>query len=107
MEANSVDPDQMPHSAASELDLHCLHNTPKEVSVPKRVNNALGIAFKNWRLLLSKRVSSPGSNFFPLTGAIKKEGDQYTLLCMNYLSWKEFPFHLTRVSILSENYHSH
>ena len=26
-EANSVDPDQMSHSAVSELGLHCLNNT--------------------------------------------------------------------------------
>ena len=25
MLANNVDPDQMPHSAASDMDLHCLH----------------------------------------------------------------------------------
>ena len=28
-----VDPDQMPHFAASELGLHCLHNTQKWVSL--------------------------------------------------------------------------
>ena len=31
--ANSVDPDQTPCSAISKLGLHCLHNTPKRVSV--------------------------------------------------------------------------
>ena len=34
---NSVDPDQTPHLAASDLGLHCLHNTPKLVSGLKRV----------------------------------------------------------------------
>ena len=29
--ANSVDQDQMPHSAASDLGLHCLHISPKQV----------------------------------------------------------------------------
>ena len=33
---NSVDPDQMPQLAASELGLHCLHNTPKQVSGQKK-----------------------------------------------------------------------
>ena len=28
LSANSVDPGQMPHFAASELDLHCLHIYP-------------------------------------------------------------------------------
>ena len=32
MKANTVDPVQTPHFAASELGLHCLHNTLKEVS---------------------------------------------------------------------------
>ena len=36
---NSVDPDQMPHCAASDLGLHCLHNTPKWVSGLKWVNS--------------------------------------------------------------------
>ena len=31
----SVDPVQMPHSAASELGLHCFHNTPKRVQSKK------------------------------------------------------------------------
>ena len=35
--ANSVDPDQMPHSVASKLGLHCLHNTSKRVSSLKGV----------------------------------------------------------------------
>ena len=35
--ANSIDHDQMAGSVASELDLHCLHNTPKRVSGLKRV----------------------------------------------------------------------
>ena len=30
--ANSEDPDQMPHSAASDLDLHCLPIYPFRVS---------------------------------------------------------------------------
>ena len=30
-EENSIDPDQTPHFAASELGLHCLQNTPKLV----------------------------------------------------------------------------
>ena len=30
--ANSADPDQMPHSAASDLGLHCLPNTLLGVS---------------------------------------------------------------------------
>ena len=34
---NSVDPDQMPHSAASELSLHCLHMSPTQVSSLKQV----------------------------------------------------------------------
>ena len=34
-EANSADPDQMPHFAASELGLLCLHMSPKWVYVPK------------------------------------------------------------------------
>ena len=31
--ANSVDPDQTPHFAASELGLHCLHMSPKGVGI--------------------------------------------------------------------------
>ena len=33
----TVDSDQMPHFAASELGLHCLHMSPKQVSSLKRV----------------------------------------------------------------------
>ena len=41
-----VDPDQMPHVAAFELGLHCLHNnTPKLVCSLKRVNG------KQWNVL--------------------------------------------------------
>ena len=29
---NRVDSDQTPRSSASELGLHCLHNTPKRIS---------------------------------------------------------------------------
>ena len=35
---NSVDPDQMLHFAASNLGLHCLNNTPKQVSCLERIN---------------------------------------------------------------------
>ena len=35
---NSADPVQMPHSAASELDLQCLHLSPKWVSGLKKAN---------------------------------------------------------------------
>ena len=35
---NSVDPDQTPANAASELGLHCLHQTPKRIPSLKRVN---------------------------------------------------------------------
>ena len=35
-----VDPDQPPHSAASEPDLQCLHNISKPVSGLKRVQGA-------------------------------------------------------------------
>ena len=41
MKTNSVDPDQMPHLVASELHLHCLHNTPKQVSGLKRVKGGV------------------------------------------------------------------
>ena len=37
--ANSGDPDQTPHSAASDLRLHCLPNTLLEVSRLQWVNN--------------------------------------------------------------------
>ena len=37
MYANSVDPDQTPFSTASELGLHCLHESAKSVSSLKRV----------------------------------------------------------------------
>ena len=40
LQTNSVDPEQMPHSAASELGLHCFHVPPKEVSSLKRVTSA-------------------------------------------------------------------
>ena len=36
--ASSVDPDQMLQIAASELGLHCLHNTPKQVCGLKRID---------------------------------------------------------------------
>ena len=39
--ANSVDPDQMPHSAASDLDLHCMPITLLRVSRLKWVKNHL------------------------------------------------------------------
>ena len=38
--ANSGDSDQMPHSAASNLSLHCLPITPLRVSRLQRVNNS-------------------------------------------------------------------
>ena len=37
--ANSGEPDQMPHSAASDLGLHCLPNTLLGVSRLQWVNN--------------------------------------------------------------------
>ena len=37
LQANGADPDQAPHSAASELGLHCLHNTPKQISGLTRI----------------------------------------------------------------------
>ena len=37
--ANSEDPDQMPHSAASDLGLHCLPVTLLGVSRLQRVNS--------------------------------------------------------------------
>ena len=45
--ANSVEPDQMPHFAASDLGLHCL---PRSVLTNARVNNngiffSTGLAF--------------------------------------------------------------
>ena len=40
-----VDPDQIPHFAASELGLHCLLNSPKGVSGLKRVN----FLVRQWR----------------------------------------------------------
>ena len=40
--ANSVDPDQMPHSAASELGLHCLPNTFWEFPERNGLENARG-----------------------------------------------------------------
>ena len=39
--ANSGDPDQMPHSAASDLGLHCLPLTRLEVSRQQWVNPVL------------------------------------------------------------------
>ena len=41
--ANSGDPDQMPHSVASDLGLHCLPSTPLGVSRLQWVDN------HNWR----------------------------------------------------------
>ena len=37
MYANSVDPDQMPHSAASDLGPHCLPRSQKQDARHKRV----------------------------------------------------------------------
>ena len=39
--ANSVDPDQMPHSAASDLGLHCLSSILLGVSRLQWVNEIL------------------------------------------------------------------
>ena len=39
--ANSEDPDQMPHSAASDLGLHCLSFTLLGVSRQQWVNNLI------------------------------------------------------------------
>ena len=38
LQANSDDPDQMPHSAASELGLHCLHMSLNWVYILKNVD---------------------------------------------------------------------
>ena len=39
--ANNGDPDQTPHSSASDLDLHCLRNTLLGVSKLKWVNEVV------------------------------------------------------------------
>ena len=39
VEENSVNPDQTPRLVASELGLHCLHNTQNGADCLKRVNN--------------------------------------------------------------------
>ena len=51
--ANSVNPDQTPHSAASDLDLHCLLITLLGVSRLKVVNKTLPLCFE---LLTVKEV---------------------------------------------------
>ena len=40
--ANSGDPDQMPHSVASDLGLHCLQITLSQVSLLQWVKQSLG-----------------------------------------------------------------
>ena len=44
--ANSEDPDQMPHSAASDLGLHCLPITLLGVSRLQWANEALLLSFR-------------------------------------------------------------
>ena len=44
--ANSADPDQMSHSAASDLDLHCLPITLLGVSILKWVNHQLKLQIR-------------------------------------------------------------
>ena len=43
--SKSIDPDQMPYSAASELGLHCLHMSSKWLQIIMGKRGNLGIIF--------------------------------------------------------------
>ena len=52
--ANSVDPDQMPHSAASDLGLHCL---PMPFLWDATVlSTSLGKTFFAWHFILNENI---------------------------------------------------
>ena len=59
-QAISVDPDQMPRFAASELDLHCLYNAPKRVSRPEVIKLFFSRSTQlSMKLFLLKNVKMP------------------------------------------------
>ena len=72
LSANSVDPKKTPRLAASELGLHCLHNTTKLVSDLKRLNGNTGPINCNRGLLkLILDISWLRQTNFIHTGIIK------------------------------------
>ena len=56
--ANSVDPDQRRHFAASELGLHCLNMSPKWVYSLKWVNTCIHISLDMFEVLSVTRTYS-------------------------------------------------
>ena len=51
---NSVDPDQMPQNAASDLGLHCLQRPT--VPILTVLSTSLGKKFFAWRFILNENI---------------------------------------------------
>ena len=75
---NSGDPDQMPHSAASDLGLHCLPVTLLEVS---RLQWVKSKPFSEWRYKQFLQGCSYVQGLFPLSST-----------CISYLGYDMFCF---------------